>query len=215
MLPFSNFVRPQPPQGDWLPAYPVLMVAGAVLVALAILIAVSPSILLYDGRYDMESSFYLAAHFDLAGPLRTPLDLAAGPLYPWLHVLLKPLTGLQLPAVRYVNWAALVAVLGCSWRTLAQQGHRDASAPRGVQTEGVGDDGPPRFDTTGDRSLVVFDRGDEITVQAGDDGIRFLLVSGTPLEEPVAWHGPIVMNTRAELQQAITELNQGTFIKHP
>ena len=49
-------------------------------------------------------------------------------------------------------------------------------------------------------------------MQAGDDGIRFLLVSGKPLEEPVAWYGPIVMNTQAELRQALTELRQGTFI---
>jgi quercetin 2,3-dioxygenase len=67
---------------------------------------------------------------------------------------------------------------------------------------------------TGNRSLVLFDRGDEVTVEAGEDGIRFLLVSGKPIREPVAWYGPIVMNTRAELQQAVTELNNGTFIKH-
>jgi redox-sensitive bicupin YhaK (pirin superfamily) len=66
----------------------------------------------------------------------------------------------------------------------------------------------------GNRSLVLFDSGDEITVTAGDEGIRFLLVSGRPLEEPVAWYGPIVMNTRAELQQAYSELKNGTFIKH-
>jgi quercetin 2,3-dioxygenase len=66
---------------------------------------------------------------------------------------------------------------------------------------------------TGNRSLVVFDSGDEVTVQAGEDGIRFLLISGRPLEEPVAWYGPIVMNTQAELQQAVTELRNGTFIK--
>ncbi|TMJ38576.1 MAG: pirin family protein, partial [Alphaproteobacteria bacterium] len=66
---------------------------------------------------------------------------------------------------------------------------------------------------TGNRSLVVFDSGDEVTVQAGEDGIRFLLVSGKPIEEPVAWYGPIVMNTQAELQQAFTDLNDGTFIK--
>jgi redox-sensitive bicupin YhaK (pirin superfamily) len=65
----------------------------------------------------------------------------------------------------------------------------------------------------GNRSLVLFDSGDEITVQAGDEGIRFLLVSGKPIEEPVAWYGPIVMNTRAELQRAFDELNRGTFIK--
>jgi redox-sensitive bicupin YhaK (pirin superfamily) len=60
---------------------------------------------------------------------------------------------------------------------------------------------------------VLFDRGDEVTVQAGDEGIRFLLVSGKPLEEPVAWYGPIVMNTQEELQHAFEELKQGTFLK--
>ena len=65
----------------------------------------------------------------------------------------------------------------------------------------------------GNRSLVLFDSGDEVTVQAGEQGIRFLLVSGKPLEEPVAWYGPIVMNTQAELKQAVAELRNGTFIK--
>jgi len=88
---------------------------------------------------------------------------------------------------------------------------RDASDPRAVQTDMVG--GATRPDFIGNRSLVLFDRGDEVTVQAGDEGIRFLLVSGTPIEEPVAWYGPIVMNTRAELQQAYDELSRGTFIK--
>jgi redox-sensitive bicupin YhaK (pirin superfamily) len=64
------------------------------------------------------------------------------------------------------------------------------------------------------RHLVVFDSGDEVAVQAGEQGIRFLLVSGRPIKEPVAWHGPIVMNTQAELRQAVAELNNGTFIKH-
>jgi redox-sensitive bicupin YhaK (pirin superfamily) len=58
---------------------------------------------------------------------------------------------------------------------------------------------------------VLFDRGDEVVVQAGDQGIRFLLVSGKPIEEPVAWYGPIVMNTKQELQQAIDDLREGTF----
>ena len=60
---------------------------------------------------------------------------------------------------------------------------------------------------------MLFGGGDEVTVQAGDEGIRFLLVSGKPIEEPVAWYGPIVMNTDQELQQAYDELRQGTFIK--
>jgi quercetin 2,3-dioxygenase len=65
----------------------------------------------------------------------------------------------------------------------------------------------------GNRSLVLFDRGDEVVVEAGAEGIRFLLVSGKPLEEPVAWGGPIVMNTQQELQLAFAELERGTFIK--
>jgi redox-sensitive bicupin YhaK (pirin superfamily) len=89
---------------------------------------------------------------------------------------------------------------------------RDASEPREVRTELVGSD-PGLVAETGNRSLVLFDRGDEVTVQAGPDGIRFLLISGRPIEEPVAWHGPIVMNTKEELQRAIAELRNGTFIK--
>jgi redox-sensitive bicupin YhaK (pirin superfamily) len=93
---------------------------------------------------------------------------------------------------------------------------RDASAPRGVLTEWVGEGGSdaPTGDEAGNRSLVLFDSGDEITVQAGEEGIRFLLVAGRPLEEPVAWQGPIVMNTPEELRRAYTELREGTFIKH-
>ena len=92
---------------------------------------------------------------------------------------------------------------------------RDASDPQAVKTEIVGAPGSENelIDYVGNRSLVLFDRGDEIVVQAGDEGIRFLLVSGKPLEEPVAWRGPIVMNTHAELQQAYAELRSGTFIR--
>jgi redox-sensitive bicupin YhaK (pirin superfamily) len=63
------------------------------------------------------------------------------------------------------------------------------------------------------RTLVVFDRGDEVVVEAGEDGMRFLLVSGKPLHEPVAWQGPIVMNTQAQLRQAFEELQNGTFLQ--
>jgi redox-sensitive bicupin YhaK (pirin superfamily) len=82
-----------------------------------------------------------------------------------------------------------------------------------VQTElvGVSDEATPSM--LGNRSLVLFDSGDEITVTSGDEGVRFLLISGRPLEEPVAWYGPIVMNTRDEIQQAYAELKNGTFIK--
>jgi redox-sensitive bicupin YhaK (pirin superfamily) len=89
----------------------------------------------------------------------------------------------------------------------------DASEPLAVPTEPVGwlDTSPPP--DADNRSLVLFDRGDEVSVQAGQDGVRFLLVSGKPLGEPVAWYGPIVMNTQQELQQAFTELHEGTFLK--
>ena len=89
----------------------------------------------------------------------------------------------------------------------------NASSPLAVPTEGVGwaDTAPPK--EADNRSLVLFDSGDDIEVQAGEDGIRFLLVSGKPLQEPVAWYGPIVMNTQEELQRAFQELQKGTFLK--
>ena len=89
----------------------------------------------------------------------------------------------------------------------------NASGPRAVPTEllpPTGIDIPPT--EADNRSLVLFDGGDEVTVQAGDEGIRFLLVSGRPLREPVAWHGPIVMNTQEELVKAFDDLDRGTFL---
>jgi redox-sensitive bicupin YhaK (pirin superfamily) len=89
----------------------------------------------------------------------------------------------------------------------------NASGPLAVPTEGAGwsDATPPS--EADNRSLVLFDRGDELTVEAGGEGVRFLLVSGRPLAEPVAWYGPIVMNTQEELRQAFKELQQGTFLR--
>ena len=89
---------------------------------------------------------------------------------------------------------------------------RDASDPFGVLTEGADSHDAPVREEAGDRSLVTFDRGDEVVVRAGEQGVRFLLVSGRPLAEPVAWYGPIVMNTQAELRQAMQELRDGSFI---
>ena len=89
---------------------------------------------------------------------------------------------------------------------------RDASPPRAVRNELAEEARIVAPDDTRNRSLVLFDSGDEIVVQAGDEGIRFLLVSGRPIEEPVAWYGPIVMNTEQELQRAFAELRAGTFI---
>ena len=79
--------------------------------------------------------------------------------------------------------------------------------------------GSGRFDQesnreAGDRSLILFDQGSQVVVTAGRDGVRFLLVSGRPLREPIAWGGPIVMNTREELEQAFADLRDGTFVEH-
>lgn len=84
---------------------------------------------------------------------------------------------------------------------------RNASEPQPVALEGGG------WSDVSNRSLILFDRGDEVEVQAGEEGIRFLLVSGKPLQEPVAWHGPIVMNTQEQLRRAFQELKDGTFLK--
>ena len=90
----------------------------------------------------------------------------------------------------------------------------DASTPHGVllEKEVMGEELNIR-DLSGNRTLVRFGTGDEIVVKAGPQGMRFLLVAGSPIQEPVAWHGPIVMNTRAELQQAFSDLRNNQFIK--
>lgn len=90
----------------------------------------------------------------------------------------------------------------------------DASAPMGVllEKEVAGQELNIR-DMSGNRTLIRFGSGDEITVQAGEEGVRFLLISGAPIEEPVAWHGPIVMNTQEELRTALADLRNGTFIQ--
>ena len=90
----------------------------------------------------------------------------------------------------------------------------DAADPQGVllEKEVRGEEVNIR-DLSGNRTLIRFGTGDEVTVHAGEQGVRFLLISGAPLQEPVAWHGPIVMNTQEELQTAMRELRNGTFIK--
>ena len=90
---------------------------------------------------------------------------------------------------------------------------RGASGPKPVPfelNEGVIALKPVEVDN---RSLVVFDSGDELRVTAGEYGMRFLLVSGRPIHEPVAWYGPIVMNTQAELETAFREYQDGSFLK--
>jgi redox-sensitive bicupin YhaK (pirin superfamily) len=134
-----------------------------------------------------------------------PVDgVAADPRY--LDVWVPPLRRKTLPVETTRN--AFAYVFEGSGR------FRDASAPQGVLTEQLDPGATVVREEAGNRSLVLFGRGDEVTVQAGEHGIRFLLVSGEPIKEPVAWYGPIVMNTEAELQQAYAELHDGTFIKH-
>ena len=89
-----------------------------------------------------------------------------------------------------------------------------ASTPTGIKIEkSYNNEDYTIRDMSGNKTLITFDKGDEVKLLSGNEGVRFLLVSGNPIQEPVAWHGPIVMNTNEEIQLAMTELNNGTFIK--
>src|SRR5260221_12768521 len=135
---------------------------------------------------------------------RGPVDgVAAEPQY--LDVSVPPNTRKTLPVE--VSRHAFAYVFAGSGT------FRDASRPLPVKTDDTGDVDNAVYREAGDRSLIVFDRGDEVTVHAVAHGIRFLLVSGKPLEEPAAWYRPIAMNTPAELRQPLEELRSGTFIK--
>jgi hypothetical protein len=136
---------------------------------------------------------------------RGPVDgVAADPIY--LDVSVPPGQRKTLPVETTRH--AFAYVFAGSGR------FRDASTPHGILTDTTGEiDEAPVLDLSGNRTLILFDRGDEVTVQAGPEGVRFLLVSGKPLGEPVAWHGPIVMNTQAEIRQALADLRNGTFIQ--
>ena len=134
-----------------------------------------------------------------------PVDgIAADPLF--LDVSIPPNVRKTLPVDTRANAFAYVFA--------GQGSFVDASTPVGVRVEKevAGEELNIR-DMTGNRTLVRFGNGDDVTIQAGQDGVRFLLIAGRPLQEPVAWHGPIVMNTRAELQQAMRDLQNGNFIK--
>ena len=128
---------------------------------------------------------------------RGPVDgIAADPVY--LDVSVPPGKRKTLPAETGRHAFAYV---------IAGNGEfGGASAPLPVPTEGG-------FPAAENRSLVLFDRGEQVSVRAGEEGVRFLLVSGRPLREPVAWLGPVAMNTEEELRQAFDELQRGTFLK--
>jgi redox-sensitive bicupin YhaK (pirin superfamily) len=135
---------------------------------------------------------------------RGPVEgVAADPNY--LDISVPPLRKKRLPVETTRN--AFAYVFGGSGN------FRDSSEPRAVLTEPADrPEAEPVYDAS-NHSLILFDRGEEVVVEAGPAGIRFLLVSGKPLEEPVAWHGPIVMNTQDQLRQAMAELRDGTFIR--
>jgi hypothetical protein len=136
---------------------------------------------------------------------RGPVEgVAADPQY--LDISLPPLRRRHLPVETTRHAFAYVFAGSGSFRS--------ASTPRAVLTESAVDPAAAPVYDAQNRSLVSFDQGDEIVVDSGPEGIRFLLATGRPLGEPVAWRGPIVMNTQAQLDQAITELHIGTFIKH-
>ena len=136
---------------------------------------------------------------------RGPVDgIAAEPQY--LDVFVPPRLRKTLPVERTRH--AFAYVFAGSGRFC------NASGPLAVPTVAASWSATSVPERVGDRSLVVFDSGDELTVEAGESGIRFLLVSGQPLREPIAWYGPIVMNTQEQLRQAFAEYQAGTFLKH-
>jgi len=86
--------------------------------------------------------------------------------------------------------------------------------PYGYEVEGRNYFDFKRECLIGPENLVAFEDGDEVLISAEDEGLRFLLISGKPIREPVAWYGPIVMNTQEELRIAFDEYERGTFLKH-
>jgi quercetin 2,3-dioxygenase len=136
-----------------------------------------------------------------------PVDgIAAEPMY--LDVSLPPHVRKSLPVENTRH--AFAYVFAGSGR------FAHASGPLPVATEAVAGTEPSAdvAEEADRRCLVLFDSGDEVIVEAGEAGIRFLLVSGQPIREPVAWYGLVVMNTQEELRRAFDELQAGTFLKH-
>jgi len=134
-----------------------------------------------------------------------PVDgIAADPQY--LDISVPASTRKVIPIDAYRNAFAYVFQGTASFR--------NASDPLGIQVEKeIGGEEVFLRDRSGNRTLVLFDTGDEIVVETRDEAVRFLLISGKALKEPVAWHGPIVMNTQQEIQQALRDLDDGSFIK--
>jgi len=103
--------------------------------------------------------------------------------------------------------------------TMAHDAEFEHGIKRGYKSFAYVIEGDGYFDSekeksTGNEHLVIFKDGDKVNIKAGEKGLRFLLISGKPLGEPVAWAGPIVMNTQEELDLAYREYRNGTFIKY-
>ncbi len=124
-------------------------------------------------------------------------DIVIDPEY--LDVTVPPGTHFSHPTKRGHN--VFVYVIG---------GQGDFSG--GNQTARKGD--VPGDALIGNETLILFEDGDSLAVGTEDDSVRFLLISGKPIGEPVAWQGPIVMNTQKELRVAFEEYERGTFVKH-
>jgi hypothetical protein len=115
-------------------------------------------------------------------------------------------TGQKVPKSRGVFLRSVYESLALKYRLVNEQiGAASGTATKVVHIVGGGSKNRMLNQFTADAL--------GIPVQAGPEGIRFLLVSGKPLGEPVAWHGPIVMNTQDEIRQALSDLRQGTFIR--
>lgn len=159
---------------------------------------------------------------------------------PARHKMMAPryrgITDEQIPTVRLSNGVAIRIICGTLngiqgpvQGILIDPGYWDVSMPsettftQRVQSEytvfAYVIEGQAYFDAArkqqiGSENLVIFDKGDEVTISTKADRARFLLISGKPLNEPVAWYGPIVMNTQEELELAFAEYQRGTFLKH-
>jgi redox-sensitive bicupin YhaK (pirin superfamily) len=136
------------------------------------------------------------------GPIK---EVASKPQY--LDIYVPPNTVKTIPMSTYDNCFAYVFEGSAKFDY--------SSKPQGIKVEkSFNNEDYTIRDLSGNKTLITFDTGDEIKLLSGNHGVRFLLISGTPIQEPVAWHGPIVMNTNDEIKLAMQELNNGTFIKN-
>lgn len=138
------------------------------------------------------------------GGIRGPVDgIAAAPRY----------LDITVPAGRTKSFRMDLESRAFAYVFEGHGSFRGASDPQPVPYEAEEDVIAYKPVEVDNRSIIIFDSGDEVRVTAGEQGLRFLLVSGRPIREPVAWYGPIVMNTREELEQAFSEIQKGTFIR--